>query len=184
MENGSNESPGKKQGRFRQGKRLLIVLVLVASLVGTAVAITAFTHYFGSVTISPVSTTSFLKANCGTTAASPLQPSPSSVTTGAGGLILFSCGAAGAALTVELTGGTATPTFTLPNAYVTGSLNLVIHNGNGCPAQPPILGIGALTSGSAFNFNPNMVSTQFDYCVWIDTSATPQTVSTFTVSWA
>ena len=166
------------------GKRAIVVLVIVFALVGVAIALNAFIHYFPGITVTPAPSASFLTANCGTSAASPLTASPTSVVAGTGGLIRFSCGAAGAALTVQLTGGTATPTFTLPSGYEAGTLNIVFHDPTGCPAQPPNSGIGAISSGTPFTFNANMVTTQFDYCAYIPTSTGAGAVSGFTVSWA
>ncbi len=115
-----------------------------------------------------------LLANCGMKAAS-LVANVSQVVAGSSGTIMFSCGAAGAALTA--TGpGSVTPQFSLPSSYS----SLAISASSACASTV------TLTSGSPVEFGTGsgmLPVTSYNYCAAFANAPSTGLVS-FTITWS
>lgn len=142
------------------------VVVLVASLVGSAVALTAiFGHTFPPVTVTPA----VLTTTCST-----LTLSQTTVIAGTSGSIVARCDAL-PGITVA-SAGAATPSFNLPSGYT--ELGLFPDTGSPyCSRGMP--GFIELTSGISVSFDS--AGQRFDYC--LSYSSPTGSLASFSVSW-
>lgn len=154
--------------RFRRSLvRSWAVVVVVASLLGTAVALTAiFSHTFPPVTVTPAVIT--------TTCAS-LTLGQTTVFSGTSGSIVALCGT-GPGFTVT-TVGSATPSFVLPSGYT--DLAVFTHTGS-MYCTPGIRGFIRLTAGTSVSFST--AGEAFDYCLSYNNPTAD--LSGFSVGWS
>lgn len=147
--------------------RSWVVVVVVASLLGTAVALTAiFAHTFPSVTVTPAVLT---------TTCSSMTLSQSVVIEGTTGSIVARCDG-GPAFTVA-TAGTATPSYVLPAGY----LDVAVFTHTGAPyCTPGMPGWTRLSPGAPVSFDT--ATEPFDYCLTY--SSPTGDLATFTVTWS
>jgi hypothetical protein len=154
-------------------KTILPALLMIAAIMGVAYAAFSFTQRFPAIpaTVPPDA----VRSNCNppgdlvTTTASVVAQSTEV------GYILFSCPGGVAALTSGTAGGSATPTFILPDGYE--GLGLIAHAAGVTTCTGASVG---LSSDSAHTF---FASENWDYCA--SHRMVPLAgLATFTITWS
>lgn len=147
-------------------KRLYAIAAILAIVLVTGVyGVTLFQHTFPA---APNGNSQVISSTCTT-----LTLETGGMITGVPASLLFDCGASGAAITSS-SGGSATPTFSLPNGAT--SLSLVTHVNNAKVCVPG----SSLTSGSQHTFTSGE---SLDYC--LASSSYPNSgIASFIVTWS
>jgi hypothetical protein len=146
-------------------KLLGIIVVVVLGTSGTAYGLTVlFSHTVPSVTV----TTPALSTGCGS---ATLTASPASIFSGTSGTVTLQC--PGLVAVFASTGGTDTPTFTLPAGYTSLTITAFVNTNSPCTAGT------TLTTGVALAIPAG----SYEYCL---TYANPSsgTVPSFTIAWS
>jgi len=165
-------------------KLFAIPLLVLAFLTGIPIVSSARTP--SSTTVPPISATSpGVRFEC-----APFQAFPGSVIISSSGFILVSCGAEGAALSLD---GTLTPSLTLGIGYVQAGIVLSNTPGNPCSLKFGQLFVGNITvpTGSllnrtlTFSSNPvqgQMLTAGYNYCLQY-TNAASTGLGGFNIVW-
>ncbi len=145
-------------------RRLLAIVIL--SILGTSGTVYAvlFIHTVPSVTVTPPA----LSTSC---ASATLIASPASITAGSAGTVTLQC--PGNAAVFTSTGGTGTPSFSLPAGYTSLTIASFVATTSPCTAGT------ALTSNSAVL----VPAGSYEYCVSY-TAPVSGTIPSFTIAWS
>jgi len=151
--------------KFTFKNRYAIAIILTIVMVTSVSAVTLFQHTFPA---TPSGSSQAITSTCTT-----LTLETTGMITGFPESMLFNCGPTAAAITSS-SGGTSTPTFTLPAGAT--SLSLVSH----VNSVTVCTGGSSLTSGTGHGFT---ASESLDYCLGSN-SYPSGGIASFTVTWS
>jgi hypothetical protein len=153
--------------KFKFRNRYAIAIVLAVVMITSVSAVTLLQHNFPA---TPTGSSQAITSTCTT-----LALETTGMITGLPENMLFSCGPTTAAITSS-SGGTSTPTFTLPAGAT--SLSLLSHVNNAVVCTPA--SGSALTSGASHSFT---AGESLDYCL-ASNSYPNNGIASFTVTWS